>query len=211
MDYIIIFFSAVLLGILSSVIPGLLNMNAVKISQRDGKPQSYRFVLGACLIIALEIFLTGFLIHHLGFKERFMGILRKAGLIIFVILTIYFFFAANHIDRRKAKKKEESETYASKNHFVKGLGLASANLFPIPFYLILFALLKSYRYPLDLGQVGVLAAGVFLGTGLMFVLYIRFFSRSADRLSKILHNINYIIGGITGLVSLITLYRIMVS
>lgn len=199
-------FSGILTGLVTTLFPGLINMTALKVSESRGQSAAYQFVGGACLFLALQVLLAGYIIHELGFSPRLILLLREVGILIFLLISIYFFFFANKIDRKRALKQQHSPT--KRNAFLQGFLLSASNFFPIPFYLFFFSFLKSYQYSLELQLVITLAIGIVLGAAAIFILYIRFFKRLGNKAPMVLANINYIIGSITLLVCLLTILKI---
>jgi|GEM_PF-125529 len=208
MNFLILLLVGFFLGIVTTILPGLINMNLVKINERQGKSAARLFIFGACIMISIQVFVSGFIVHKIGFTPKLIDILRKIGLFIFVVLTIYFFFFANKLDSHRIRK-EEAEENPKNNLLRRGFFLSAANLFPIPFYLMIFTVIKSYYNDLNALDAAALAVGVTGGTSIMFYVYLRFFNKLSERLNVILKNINYVIGIVTGLVSLLTLFKIL--
>lgn len=87
--------------------------------------------------------------------------------------------------------------------------LSAVNVFPIPFYVFLSATLVSYNVNV-FGQPNssVFALGVVVGSMIIFGLYLKFFNSKSEEDSFILKNINYVIGGVTSVISLLTIYQL---
>lgn len=210
MHIILILFFGILLGIITSVLPGMLNMNTVKIQHYEGKKKAYWFLLGVSVIHTIKIYIVYYVILQIGFKEHFSTLIQKLSLPIFVLLTIYFLFFAN-----KGGKKNQEKTkifHRSKlrhSAFLRGVILCSLNLNHFPFYFGLFSIIRSYGIPIKFAGVTYLTAGIFVGTALAFIGYMRIFNSKSRRVSTVIHNINYIIGGLTGLAALVTLYKMV--
>ena len=113
-------------------------------------------------------------------------------------------------NKKKQKKIDQQGDVKQKNKFFYGLVLAALNVFPIPFYVFLSATLISHDINI-FGQPNssIFTSGVVIGSMLIFYLYIKFFSSKSEDNSFILKNINYVIGGITSVISLLTIYEIL--
>lgn len=188
--------------------PGLLNMNIIKIKNKDGQSAAYKFMLGAGLVLMIQIIVSGYIISRIGFDEGVSNLFKEVGLVVFVILTVYFLLFANKIDKKRNHPDEWDASEGRRAYFVRGFGLSLANVLPIPFYLFIFTLLKSYDFVEHLEGAVMLASGAFLGTMVIFVLYIKLFEKAEKSLAVVLKNINYVIGSITGILFFITLYQL---
>ncbi|MEG0984675.1 MAG: amino acid permease, partial [Algoriella sp.] len=83
-------------------------------------------------------------------------------------------------------------------------------IFPIPFYVFLSATLTSYNV-IVFGNPNssIFTLGVVIGSLMMFYLYLRMFNNKSKDNSFVLKNINYVIGGVTSVVSLLTIYQLV--
>ncbi|WP_230476034.1 LysE family transporter [Faecalibacter bovis] len=210
MDYIQLLLIGIFTAIIGSSIPGLLNMTVVKIGKQEGYKSAYTFMVGTAITITLQVYIAIFLAKFINFNEEVTKIFREIGLLVFVLITIYFLFFAQKRDNKKKKKKmEQIGEVKQKNKFIYGLILAALNIFPIPFYVFLSATLVSYKISV-FGQPNssIFSLGVAIGSMIIFGLYLKFFSKKSEDNSFILKNINYIIGGITSVVSLLTTYQV---
>lgn len=205
------FLELLIFGFLAATIgvslPGLLNMTAVKISKNEGKKSAYTFILGASITIAIQTYLAIFCAKLIDSNPVISTILREVGLVIFTVLTIYFLFFAK---KREGKKKRKKETDTrNENKLVYGLFLAALNVFPIPFYVFLSITLAAYDLPIfENPFTSAFTLGVVLGSALMFYCYVMFFKKPSREDSFLIKNINYCIGAITGIVAIITLFKL---
>jgi hypothetical protein len=84
------------------------------------------------------------------------------------------------------------------------------NLFPIPYYVFISITLSTYGYFYFLKSfIYAFVVGVVAGSFLVFYLYILFFKKREAKSSFLMNNGNYIIGSITGVVSIITLLKLI--
>ena len=211
MEYIELLLIGIFTAILGSAIPGLLNMTVVKIGKQEGHRSAYTFMAGTGIVIAIQVLIAIFLAKFIDFNEHVTRMFRIIGLVVFLLITIYFLFFAKKQDRKKKEKKAtQIGEVKQKNKFIYGMFLSSINLFPVPFYVFLSATLKSYHISVfNQPNSSVFAAGVVLGSMIIFGLYLKFFSSKTEENSFILKNINYVIGGVTSVVSLLTIYQLV--
>lgn len=210
MQYIELLLIGIFTALLGTSLPGLLNMTVVKIGKNEGYKSAYTFISGVSVVIAIQVYLAIFFAEFINFNEKVTLLFREIGLFVFIVLTIYFLFFAEKIDRKKQEKKLENNEVKKKNKFIYGLFLAAINIFPIPFYVFLSATLVSYNV-IVFGNPNssVFTLGVVIGSLIMFCLYLRFFNNKSKDNSFILKNINYVIGGVTSVVSLLTIYQLV--
>lgn len=210
MQYIELLLIGIFTALLGTSLPGLLNMTVVKIGKNEGYKSAYTFISGVSVVIAIQIYLAIFFAEFINFNEKVTLLFREIGLFVFIVLTIYFLFFAEKIDRKKQEKKLENNEVKKKNKFIYGLFLAAINIFPIPFYVFLSATLVSYNV-IVFGNLNsfIFTLGVVIGSLIMFYLYLRFFNNKSKDNSFILKNINYVIGGVTSVVSLLTIYQLV--
>ena len=210
MQYIELLLIGIFTALLGTSLPGLLNMTVVKIGKNEGYKSAYTFISGVSVVIAIQVYLAIFFAEFINFNEKVTLLFREIGLFVFIVLTIYFLFFAEKIDRKKQEKKLENNEVKKKNKFIYGLFLAAINIFPIPFYVFLSATLVSYNV-IVFGNPNssVFTLGVVIGSLIMFYLYLRFFNNKSKDNSFILKNINYVIGGVTSVVSLLTIYQLV--
>jgi len=211
MQYLELIFIGIFTAIIGSAIPGLLNMTVVKIGKQEGSKSAYTFMAGTAITIALQVYIAIFLAKFINFNEEVTKIFREIGLVVFLLITIYFLFFAKKQDLKKKKKKESQVgEVQQKNKFIYGMLLSGINVFPIPFYVFLSATLKSYHISVfNQPNSSVFALGVVVGSMIIFGLYLKFFSSKSEENSFVLKNINYVIGGVTSVVSMLTIYQLV--
>lgn len=198
------------LGFITSVIgitpPGLINMTAAKVSVEEGKVRAFVFASGATFIILIQTFIAIVFAKFIDKNPDVVIVLREIGLIIFVALTFYFFWTSKKMKPKQKKDKLRSK----KSRFFLGMLLSALNLFPIPFYVLISVTLASYKvFSFEMPFVYTFVLGSGIGAFFAFYCYIAFFKKMETKTAFILNNMNYIIGSITGLVSIITLINII--
>lgn len=210
MQYLELLLIGIFTAFIGSSIPGLLNMTVVKIGKQEGTKSAYTFMLGTAITIAIQVYLAIFLAKFINFNEEVTKIFRQVGLTVFVMITIYFLFFAKKQDlKKKNKRLKQQGDVKQKNKFLYGLLLSAVNVFPIPFYVFLSATLISYKITV-FGQPNssIFALGVVIGSMIIFSLYLKLFNSKSEENSFILKNINYVIGGVTSVVSILTIYQL---
>ena len=200
----------IFLGFLTSAIgitpPGLINMTAAKVSIEEGRTRAFIFAAGAVTIILLQTFLAVVFAKFIDRNPSVVILLREVGLVIFTGLTIYFFLTKNQIKR----KDDETRLKSKKSRFFLGMLLSVLNFFPIPFYVFVSVTLASYDYfSFEMNFVYNFVIGSGLGALFAFYCYIAFFKKMENKTGFLIKNMNYIIGSITGLVSILTLANII--
>ena len=186
--------------------PGLINMTAAKVNLKEGKKSAYWFVLGAVIIIFFQAAIAILFAQFIKERPEVIVLMREFGFVIFALLTVYFLLIA----KKPKKKKEIIKKRSTSTRFFLGMLLSALNFFPIPYYVFVSVTLASYNlFYFDTTYVFIFVAGVVLGSFLVFYFYITFFQKIQNKTDYLMRNMNSIIGGITGLVSLITLLNII--
>ena len=198
------------LGFITSVIalsiPGLLNMTAAKVSIVEGRTRAFVFAGGATLIILIQTWIAVVFARFINKNPDVVILLREIGLGIFAVLTFYFFWTPN-----KMKPREDSDKLRSKrSRFFLGMLLSALNLFPIPFYVFVSVTLSSYdTFSFEKPFIYPFVIGSGLGAFFAFYCYIAFFKKMEKKTAFLLNNMNYIIGTVTGLVCILTLFNVI--
>ncbi|WP_348799111.1 LysE family transporter [Flavobacterium adhaerens] len=186
--------------------PGLINMTAAKVSLKDGRTEAIFFAIGATIIVFFQTFLALLFANFINRNPEIISRLQEVGLFIFIALTIYFFWKA----KKPKLPKTEIKTYSKANRFFLGMLLSALNLFPVPYYVFVSITLATYGYfHFATSFIYAFVIGVVVGSFLVFYLYILFFKKREAKSSFLINNGNYIIGAITGLVSIITLFKLI--
>jgi hypothetical protein len=91
-----------------------------------------------------------------------------------------------------------------------GLFISAINLFPIPYYVIVSITLASYGlFEFNALEIYVLVLGILLGSLTVFYAYVVVFNRLRSKTNYLIRNMNVIMGSITSVVSLLTLYHVI--
>ena len=200
--------TALFFGFISAVIgilpPGLINMTAAKVDIKEGKRAALSFVIGAVIVIFFQVYLAILFAQFIGEHPQVVVLLREIGCGIFTLLTVYFLGIAKTPQKKKIKKQRTS------TRFFLGMLLSALNFFPIPYYVVVSLSLASYGwFVFETLSVFVFVLGAVLGSFLVFYSYISFFSKIENKTDFFMRNMNKIIGSITGIIALITLFNIV--
>ena len=197
-----------LVGYLASFIglipPGLLNMTAAKIGVKQGRKPALIFSIGVIVVVCIQTGLGLAFARYIEQHPEIVDILQKVTLGIFLALTFYFFALAKDTRREIPKGVKRSKT----NRFLYGILLSALNMLPIPYWVYVSISLSAMGWFFFNPQVlGWAIFGSAMGTFSMLLIYIYFFRRKLP-IGNFGFNLNYLLGAITGLISLITVIRI---
>jgi threonine/homoserine/homoserine lactone efflux protein len=198
----IIGLSAAIVGVIP---PGLLNMSAAKISMREGRRKGLLFSLGVCITVIIQTYIALIFARYLDRHPEFIDVLQKVALGVFLSITIYFFFIANNI-----RKEPLKEVNNSKSHRVfSGIFLAALNLLPVPYWVYISITFSSFGwFKFTAPELWAAVAASALGTFIVLAIYVWFF-RKKESGKKGRFNMNYIIGLVTAIISVITFIKIL--
>lgn len=206
MNYITPLFFGFISAFIGIIPPGLINMTAAKVNNKEGKRNALWFVLGAILVICFQVFFAVLFAKIINRRPDLVTLLREIGFGIFATLTIYFLWLAKKPKDKTKKYKKNSKI----NRFFLGMLLSALNFFPIPYYVFISISLASYKlFSFDTASILIFVNGVLIGSFLVFYFYISFFNKIENKRDFIMKNMNTIIGSITGAISIITLVNII--
>ncbi|MFC6877207.1 LysE family transporter [Flavobacterium myungsuense] len=187
-------------------LPGLINMTAAKVSIRDGRERAMLFISGAVIIIFFQTLTAILFARFIDSRPDVVILLREIGFAIFLFLTIYFLVLA----KKPKIKKEEIKMRSKTNRFFLGMLLSALNFFPVPYYVFVTITLSSYRlFLFERTSIFLFLVGVLLGSFMLFYYYIAFFKKIENKTDFFFKNMNKIIGSITGVIALVTLFNII--
>lgn len=201
-----IFFLGLFVAFLGVIPPGLLNMTVAKISLKEGHVRGVVFSIGVCLIVIVQTYLAAIFAGYLSNHIEVIDILRQVALVIFVLITLYFLLIA----KGEVKQQKEPQIRSKHSRFFQGVFLSSLNVFPIPYQAYMTITLASFGW-LDFGQTSIVTYvfGAAMGTFVMLYLYMFFFDKIKSKSLTSQKNMNFFIGAITGIISIITLINIL--
>ncbi|MFD2726117.1 LysE family translocator [Hyunsoonleella rubra] len=206
MDLTFIFLWGLLFAIIGVIPPGLLNMSAAKISLKEGHVRGIVFSIGVCVVLMAQAYIAAIFSRYLSRHPEVISILRSVACVIFILVTIYFLFIA----KSKPKSQKEPKIKSKHSRFFQGMLMSAINVFPIPYQSYLIITLASVGW-MNFEQTSIIAyvAGAGTGTFVMLYVYIFFFDMIKSKSFTSQKNMNYIIGGITGIISIVTLINII--
>lgn len=200
------FFFGLLAAILGVLPPGIVNMTAAKVSLIDGRKRAMMFVLGALIIVFFQTYLSVIFAQYIDKHSEVVVLLREIGLFIFVILTIYFLRFA----KTPTINEQDPKIKSKRSRFMMGMIISTINFFPIPYYALITITLASYNvFSYEPIQNLSLIFGIVTGSFIVFYFYVVFFNKMKSKSDYFVQNMNKIIGIITGLVALLTLFNII--
>ena len=203
---LILFFATFSAAFMATVPPGLLNMNAAKISVEKGKLNGVIFSLGVSSMIMVQAYIAVFISKFLYRNPEVIDILLKIAIAIFAFFAIYFFIVA----KQKKEKKLKKVNLSKKNSFFKGVLLAALNLLTIPYYSGLNAMWNEagwIKFEAQDITTFVVAAGT--GTFAVLYLYTFYFDKLETKTNRFSKNSNYILSALMLLLLIITFMRIL--
>lgn len=203
---LILFFATFSAAFMATVPPGLLNMNAAKISVEKGKLNGIIFSIGVSSTIIVQAYIAVFISKFLYRNPEVIDILLKIAIAVFAVFAIYFFLMA----KKKKSQKIKEVNLSKKNSFLKGVLLASLNLLTIPYYSGLNAMWNEagwIKFEAKDITTFVIAAGA--GTFSVLYLYTFYFDKLETKTNRFSKNSNYILSALMVLLLVITLMRIL--
>lgn len=207
MTVLLPFFFGFLAAIVGVLPPGIVNMTAAKISLIDGRKRAMMFVLGALIIVFFQTYLSVIFAQYIDKHGEVIVLLREIGFVIFVVLTIYFLKFAK---APKIKTDEVEKIKSKRSRFLMGMIISAINFFPIPYYALVTITLASYKvFSYEKVQNCSLILGIVIGSFVVFYFYVVFFNKMKSKADYFVQNMSKIIGIITGLIALLTLFNIL--
>jgi len=192
----------------TTLLPGLLNMTAAKISLLEGRRNALIFASGASLVVLFQSFIAVTFAKLINSRPDIVYTLEEVGVLIFFILTVYFLFLSKR--KKKPKAADAVAKIRSKTgNFFLGMALSALNFFPVPFYVFLSISLSAVKIFFFTNlYIFFFVTGAMGGAFLVFYLYIIFFKKFEHKTEFFMRNVNYFIGSVTGIIAIVTLLRI---
>ena len=207
MNITLIFFLGLFIALIGVIPPGLLNMTAAKISLKEGPGRGIMFSTGVCITVFIQTYLAAIFARFMTSRPDIIEILQRVAFVLFVLISIYFLVIARQNEENLVK---DAEIRSKKGRLMHGMVLASLNLFPIPYQAYMTITLASFGW-LNFEKTTIITyvTGAVMGTFVMLYVYIFFFDKIKNNPFSSQKNMNYVIGGITGLVALVTFVSII--
>lgn len=200
------FFLGLIIALVGIIPPGLLNMTAAKISLKEGHVRGIMFSIGVCVVVWVQTFVAAQFASYISDHPNVVGILQRVAFVIFVLITGYFLLIA----KSDPKPDVEHQSRSKHSRFFQGVLMSVINVFPIPYQAYMTVTIASFGW-MEFETFPIIAyvTGATLGTFIMLYVYIVFFDKIKDKPWTSQKNMNRIIGGITGLIALVTLFNII--
>jgi threonine/homoserine/homoserine lactone efflux protein len=193
----------------TTLLPGLLNITAAKVSLKEGRRNALIFSCGAATVVFFQAYIAVSFAKFINGRPDIIFILEEAGVFIFALLTIYFVFLTKKKKKKKDLDNEIVKVRSATGNFFLGMLLSGLNFFPIPFYVFVSISFTAYGiFEFTNPYIPLFVVGAMCGAFAVFYLYIAFFKKFEHKTEFFMRNVNYFIGSITGLIALATLIRI---
>lgn len=206
MEFILYFFFGYTFALIGVIPPGLLNMTAAKISIEESRRNAFLFSLGVITTVAIQTYLALLFARYLDKHPEIISVLQQIGLVIFIGITIYFLFIA----KEKKTISQNLNHKSKRRRYFQGLILAGLNLFPLPYWVYLSITFSAFGwFDFTKSFIALCLFGSAMGTLTMLVAYAHYFDYVKKKQSELKLNVNYIIGGITAIISVFTFLKIL--
>ena len=206
MNITFLFLTGLIIALIGVIPPGLLNMTAAKVSLKEGASRGIVFSVGVCVIVCFQTWIAAIFARYLSQHQDVVEILQRVALVIFILITIYFFLLA----QKQPKPDVEANIRSKHSRFFQGMLLSALNVFPIPYQAYMTITIASFGWmAFDKISIASYVAGAAMGTFIMLYIYIFFFHKIKDKNFTSQKNMNYIIGSITGIITIVTLINII--
>lgn len=193
------------IAFLAVILPGLINMTAAKISLEEGKSQAMSFAIGASVIVFFQTYLAVLFARFISSHVEIISLLQEIGILIFTGLSVYFFWIAKKPKKPKAAIKIKGKS----NRFFFGILMSMLNFLPIPFYVFAsISIASSGYFHFERYEILNFVLGVVLGSFSVFYIYLVAFKSIEKKTQFLMKNINTIIGCVTALMALFTIFKL---
>ena len=206
MNITVVFFLGLVIALVGVIPPGLLNMTAAKISLKDGYSRGLMFSIGICVTVIFQTYIAAIFSRYISNHPDVVDILQRVAFVVFVLITVYYLLIA----KSKPKPLVETNIRSKHSRFFQGVLLSGINMLPIPYHAYMTTTFASWGW-LSFENTIIISyvAGATMGTFVMLYVYIFFFERIKGKAFTSQKGMNYSIGAITGIISIITLINII--
>ncbi len=201
-------FLTLLFGFITSylgmITPSMLNITALKISIEKSKNTALYYSGGVALVVIFQGYFALFFLKIIYADPTILETIEIGAIIIFSILSIFFFWKAFQDQKEIVTRK------LVKSGFLTGMGLSMINMFAVPFYCGIGALLNMYGIlELNITSISFFVLGSTFGTFLILYHYILLAEKIKSKISRFSKYLNFFLGGVTGIMALISLIKIV--
>lgn len=166
MDTILSLFYGCTAALIGVALPGLLNMNAVKICRSEGQNRAIMFSLGTTTTLAIQAYIAVLFARFIDKNPIIIEVLQEIGVVIFACLALLFFW----LGKRPKSKTPKLSLPSKKSRFFFGFLLSAINVFPIPYYVALSLWLSQKKvFVFEKPDMIIFVSGVFLGLSLIHI------------------------------------------
>lgn len=206
MSITVIFFLGLIVALIGVIPPGLLNMTAARISLKEGAGRGIMFSTGVSIVVFVQTYIAAIFARYLSNRPDIVEILQRVAFVIFVLITIYFLMLAS----KQKEPKIETEIRSKHGRLMHGMLLSALNVFPIPYQAYMTITLASFGW-MNFERINIVTyvTGASMGTFVTLYFYIFFFDKIKDKKFTSQKSMNYFIGGLTGIVALVTFINII--
>lgn len=202
---ILVFFLGLTFAFIGYTPPSVLNMTALKIRLDSNQREFTKFSLGVSLIVFIQVSLSVFLTDYFNRNSEFLVILEKTGILILIGLSIYFF------QKNKKEKKKQDLVKSTKNLFLRGMILSLLNMFAIPFFCAVIAMLTNLSLMnFDVISIFLFVIGAAFGAYCILYLYAKNATYIQQKTGNMTQNIHLILSYITAGFALFTFLKFVV-
>lgn len=192
--------SHLVLGFVTSYVgytpPSMLNITASKITIENNKKIARQFILGASVVVLIQVFLGILLASLIEEYPQLIMWVKQIAVIVFAILSFIFIY-------KGISKSKETTSKEIKNGFLFGISLSSINMFSIPFFAIAHSSFVMHGWAMSgLTCTSVFGLGTVLGTFAILSSYVFLAQKLQGKLLAYSKYFNILIGIITGLVAI---------
>lgn len=204
------YLSAILTGFcvtfLTTLLPGLINMNVAKICLRDGKSRALAFASGAAVIVFFQAWIAVIFARFIDRRTDVSYLIQEIAIVIFLIISVYFFF----FSKKNQIPHENLVVSRKSSRFFQGMFLSVLNVFPVPFYVVFSITMASYDYfSFEKYYVLWFSIGASSGAMMVFYFYTLFVKKIEHKTVFFMKNVNYLLGCVTLLIAILGIVKLL--
>lgn len=194
------------LGFITSYIgytpPSMLNITASKIRIENNKRIARQFILGASVIVLLQVIIAISLLAVVDDFPFLIIYIKKSAILVFAVLSFIFL-------KKAFSKTKPTHPKLIKNGFLFGLSLSSINMFAIPFFAIAHSSFVMHNWvSTNITCTSYFGIGTVLGTFVVLNNYVYLAQKWKSKLTSFTKYFNLIIGSITGFVAIFSAIKL---
>lgn len=187
-----------------SITPSMLNITAIKISLESGKKKANWFAAGVSLIVIFQAFFGLFFLKIILENPIILKSIQWVAIVIFAALAVFFY------KKSLSEKKQEASRKLNATGFLSGISLSAINVFSIPFFCGVGAVLELYNWLILEGlTIAVFAIGSGLGTFFILYHYILLAEKIKPKIARFTKYINYVLSAVTAIAAIFTLIKLL--